>query len=174
MVWHPNVQGIRSLRGNVLITSYMVVCGIAFIMFGYDQAVLGALSSNASLLKHIGVSINESHQLLADVPQTTDPLIIGCVIAIFSVGAILGSITTLIFGYRFGRRWLICVSALNPVNHLTNAHSYWMLLPHPGSCSASNLLQSSANDQWKNHRWIRCWLCVLQHSASRLRDCQAE
>ncbi|KIW35512.1 uncharacterized protein PV07_02203 [Cladophialophora immunda] len=93
-MWHPNFLGVKSLRGDVLVTAYMVVCGIAFIMFGYDQAVLGALSGNPSFLEHMG---------------TTDPLIIGCIIAIFSIGAIVGSIVTLVFGYRLGRRWLIFI-----------------------------------------------------------------
>jgi hypothetical protein len=55
-MWHPNILGIKSLRGDVLVTAYMVVCGIAFIMFGYDQAVLGALSTNPSFLEHMGVT----------------------------------------------------------------------------------------------------------------------
>ena len=54
-MWHPNILGIKSLRGDALVTVYMVVCGIAFIMFGYDQAVLGALSGNPSFLEHMGV-----------------------------------------------------------------------------------------------------------------------
>jgi hypothetical protein len=53
-MWQPNILGIRRLRGNALVTAYMVVCGIAFMMFGYDQAVVGALSSNPTLLKHMG------------------------------------------------------------------------------------------------------------------------
>ena len=54
-MWHPNILGIKSLRDVVLVTAYMVICGIAFIMFGYDQAVLGALSGNPSFLEHMGV-----------------------------------------------------------------------------------------------------------------------
>lgn len=55
-MWTPNMLGIKALQGNVLVTAYMIVCGIAFIMFGYDQAVLGALSGNPSFLEHMGVS----------------------------------------------------------------------------------------------------------------------
>lgn len=59
-MWIPHKLGIKALRGNVLVTAYMIVCGIAFIMFGYDQAVLGALSGNPSFLEHMGVSKQSS------------------------------------------------------------------------------------------------------------------
>ena len=58
-MWHLNILGIKSLRGNVLATAYMVVCGVAFIMFGYDQAVLGALSGNPSFLETMGVVLSD-------------------------------------------------------------------------------------------------------------------
>ncbi|EXJ61436.1 uncharacterized protein A1O5_11752 [Cladophialophora psammophila CBS 110553] len=98
-MWQPNILGIKSLRGNALVTAYMVCCGIAFTMFGYDQAVVGALSNNPSLLHHMGVI-------------KTDPLIVGCIVAIFSVGAIFGSAVTMLIGYRTGRRWLIFIGCL--------------------------------------------------------------
>ncbi len=54
-MWLPNVRGIQALRGNLLIVSYMIVCGIAFMMFGFDQAVLGGLASSPGFLKAIDV-----------------------------------------------------------------------------------------------------------------------
>ncbi|KAK4935383.1 hypothetical protein LTR10_023561 [Elasticomyces elasticus] len=102
-MWQPNILGIKSLRGNKLVSAYMIVCGVAFMMFGYDQAVLGALSSNPSLLHHMG---------------TTNPLIVGCIVAIFSIGAIFGSIVTLLIGYLIGCCLLVVGAALQAASFI--------------------------------------------------------
>lgn len=40
----------------MLSLAYLASCGIGFMMFGYDQAVLGVLSTQPGFLAAIGVS----------------------------------------------------------------------------------------------------------------------
>ncbi|KAJ9617978.1 hypothetical protein H2204_013270 [Knufia peltigerae] len=61
-------------------------------MFGFDQAVLGTLSTQPAFLAAIG---------------STDTLIIGWVLSFFSVGAVFGSLLAVYVGFTTGRRFLI-------------------------------------------------------------------
>ena len=54
-----NPRGVEALRGNALLAAYLLSCGIGFMMFGYDQAVLGVLSTQPGFLKAIGVSTTD-------------------------------------------------------------------------------------------------------------------
>lgn len=54
-MYHFNVRGATSLRGNSLLLAYLLSCGIGFMMFGFDQAVLGTLSTQPAFLAAIGV-----------------------------------------------------------------------------------------------------------------------
>ncbi|KAL3454977.1 general substrate transporter [Aspergillus heterothallicus] len=88
---------IKSLRGRqqrVLIT---IICGCAFSLFGYDQALFGGVASGDAFLKQFS---NPSASL------------VGQIAALYDIGCLVGSLVSVLFCHRFGHRNMILGGSL--------------------------------------------------------------
>ncbi|KAJ5683440.1 General substrate transporter [Penicillium macrosclerotiorum] len=86
-----NLEG-RSLRLAITVTA-----GSAYLLFGYDQGVLGGLVSNASFLSAIG---NPSSGYL------------GTIVALFNIGCLIGCVISAVFGNKLGRKSVITLGCV--------------------------------------------------------------
>ncbi len=80
---------LQDSRGRPLQLSITAACGFGFLLFGYDQGVFGGLLDNAHFLQTFG------H------PNTT---IQGQIVATYDIGCIIGTLTSMFFGDKLGRR----------------------------------------------------------------------
>ncbi|KAL9635121.1 MAG: hypothetical protein Q9164_003663 [Protoblastenia rupestris] len=85
-----------NLRGSTLRGAIAACCGVAFLLFGYDQGVLGAV---------IGLS---SFRRDFDNP---DPNLEGVIAAIYDVGCLVGAIVAFLTADRLGRKGSIHVGS---------------------------------------------------------------
>ena len=81
--------GVEKLRGRPLRLLVTVVCGCAFSLFGYDQALFGGIVSGKSFVDHF------NHPDAGLVGQTAAVYDLGCL-----VGAILAFLVTSKLGHR--------------------------------------------------------------------------
>lgn len=82
-------MAIFQLRGKPLIGLILVVSGIQFTLFGYDQGLFG------------GILAGERFQDMLGHPN---PTMSGLVTAIYDIGCALGAVVAFFFGERLGRR----------------------------------------------------------------------
>lgn len=85
------------LRGRSLQVAIVVSAGSAYLLFGYDQGVLGGLVSQPSFLSAIG---NPSSQYL------------GTIVALFNIGCLGGCLVSAIFGNQLGRKRVITLGCV--------------------------------------------------------------
>ncbi|KIX94522.1 uncharacterized protein Z520_09908 [Fonsecaea multimorphosa CBS 102226] len=85
---------LNNLRGSALIWAITLSSGSCYLLFGYDQGVLGGLVSQPSFLEAIG---NPNASFL------------GTIVALYNVGCLAGCISAAIWGNKFGRRNTILV-----------------------------------------------------------------
>ncbi|OAP57836.1 hypothetical protein AYL99_08574 [Fonsecaea erecta] len=89
MLWLGNLQG-RWLQAGITLT-----CGVAFMLFGYDQGVFGGLLGNAMFIRTF---------------NNPNPTIQGQIVSTFDLGCILGAATNLYTGDKLGRKKAIIVA----------------------------------------------------------------
>ncbi|KAB2569249.1 High-affinity glucose transporter [Lasiodiplodia theobromae] len=77
------------MQGNALRYSITAACGSGFLLFGYDQGVFGGLLSNKAFLN----TFNN--------PSAT---IQGQIVATYDIGCIMGTLLSIFFGDKLGRR----------------------------------------------------------------------
>ncbi|OJJ79126.1 sugar porter family MFS transporter [Aspergillus glaucus CBS 516.65] len=85
------------LQGRSLQVAIAVSAGSAYLLFGYDQGVLGGLVSQPSFLSAIG---NPSSQYL------------GTIVALFNIGCLGGCLVSAIFGNQLGRKRVIILGCV--------------------------------------------------------------
>lgn len=78
-----------NLEGRSLQVAISVSAGSAYLLFGYDQGVLGGLVSYPGFLAAIG---NPSSGYL------------GTIVALFNIGCLMGCVISAFFGNRLGRK----------------------------------------------------------------------
>ena len=83
---------LRNLRGNALISAITISSASCYLMFGYDQGVLGGLIAQPSFLNAIG---NPSSSYL------------GTIVALYNIGCLAGCMVAAVYGNKFGRRKMI-------------------------------------------------------------------
>ncbi|KZT35183.1 general substrate transporter [Sistotremastrum suecicum HHB10207 ss-3] len=88
-----------SLSGAPLTASYTVACGVAFLLFGYDQGVMGGL-------------VGSEHFLKVFPSLAGNPTLLGTTVAIYEIGAFFGSIICSAFSDRLGRRISVLTASL--------------------------------------------------------------
>lgn len=81
-------------QGKPLQFGVTAACGAGFLLFGYDQGVFGGLLDNEPFLKTFGY------------PGAT---IQGQIVATYDIGCIIGTLVSMFFGDRLGRRRCILV-----------------------------------------------------------------
>ncbi|BGP71192.1 putative Sugar transporter STL1 (putative) [Rhodotorula toruloides] len=92
----------NTLQGRPLLAALTVCCAIGFLLFGYDQGVMGGLIGGADFLETFPALANNS-------------TLLGATVAIYEIGALIGSIFASVYGERLGRRRAMilgCVFAL--------------------------------------------------------------
>lgn len=77
------------LRGRSLQAAIFVSAGSAYLLFGYDQGVLGGLVSQPSFLSAIGMP---------------NPNYLGTIVALFNIGCLGGCFISAVWGNYLGRK----------------------------------------------------------------------
>lgn len=88
----PTFLGTKGQTLGRLIT---VICGVGFLLFGYDQGVMGSLLT----LK----PFNETYTQIDTSLHKDAATLQGAVIAIYEVGCLFGALSTIYFGDALGR-----------------------------------------------------------------------
>ncbi|BGP40963.1 hypothetical protein JCM10450v2_004968 [Rhodotorula kratochvilovae] len=84
------------LQGTPLLTVLTLCCGIGFLLFGYDQGVMGGLIGGADFLDTFPALKNNS-------------TLLGATVAIYEIGALFGSLFASLYGDVLGRRKAIII-----------------------------------------------------------------
>ncbi|RFU30302.1 hypothetical protein B7463_g6062, partial [Scytalidium lignicola] len=84
------------LKGNKLLAAVTVSAGMGFILFGYDNGVMGSVLGSPSFEQQFGLS------------STME----GTVTAMFELGCIIGAWSVSLFGEPWGRRTIIHIGTL--------------------------------------------------------------
>ncbi|KAL5592359.1 hypothetical protein FOBRF1_013385 [Fusarium oxysporum] len=85
------------MKSNFARHSVTVACGSGFLLFGYDQGVFGGLLSNKPFLN----TFNN--------PSST---IQGQIVATYDIGCIMGTIVSMLFGDKLGRKRSILIGCV--------------------------------------------------------------
>ncbi|KAK9311357.1 general substrate transporter [Lipomyces starkeyi] len=99
----------HGLRGHMLNKAIATIAGIGFLLFGYDQGVMGSL---LTLKTFTGTfpTLDTSNSLSASV-RSHNSTIQGTAVALYEIGCMMGALTTMWLGDKLGRRKIIFVGA---------------------------------------------------------------
>lgn len=98
------------LRGQPLVVAITISSGSCYLLFGYDQGVLGGLVTQPSFLNAIG-NPNEGY--------------LGAIVALYNIGCLMGCVLAALYGSRFGRkRSIIGGSFIMVVGAILQASTY--------------------------------------------------
>lgn len=92
----PTYLGFKGKKLNTAIT---LMCGVGFLLFGYDQGVMGSL-----------LTLQPFNDTYTDINLTLHPdasTLQGAVIAVYEVGCLAGALSTMWLGDMFGRLRII-------------------------------------------------------------------
>lgn len=95
------VPTYMGLKGRKLSTAITTLCGVGFLLFGYDQGVMGSLLTLDSFRKRF-------HEI--DTVDNTDmhtATIQGVTVGIYEIGCLIGALSTMYLGDKFGRLKMI-------------------------------------------------------------------
>ncbi|KAK9242578.1 general substrate transporter [Lipomyces tetrasporus] len=98
------------LRGRALHRAVATVAGLGFLLFGYDQGVMGSLLTLPTF-----TSTFPAMDVGTNVPadqREHNSTIQGVAVSLYEVGCMLGAITTMVTGDIFGRRKTIFFGAI--------------------------------------------------------------
>ncbi|ETI24591.1 hypothetical protein G647_03960 [Cladophialophora carrionii CBS 160.54] len=84
----------QDLRGSALVWAITLSSGSCYVLFGYDQGVLGGLVAQPSFLDAIG---NPSASYL------------GTIVALYNIGCLAGCMAAAVWGNVFGRRKTVLI-----------------------------------------------------------------
>jgi MFS family permease len=91
------------LRGQALVYAVTLCSGLGFLLFGYDLAFMGGVTTSADFLATF---------------NNPGPALLGFLVSSYEVGAMLGALGIFLFGDNFGRKTnvltgacIICVGA---------------------------------------------------------------
>ncbi|KAL8701117.1 MAG: hypothetical protein Q9201_005082 [Fulgogasparrea decipioides] len=95
---------VKRLTGSALRGAIAAICGVAFLLFGYDQGVLGAVLGLPSFRKEF---------------NDPDRNLEGIIAAIYDIGCFVGAIVAFLTAERFGRKgsikwgsWIMVVGTI--------------------------------------------------------------
>lgn len=94
------VPSYLGMRGSKLHNAVAGMCGVGFLLFGYDQGVMSSLLTLRAFKDTFSVYRNGN------------PTVQSLVIAIYEIGCMVGALSTLYFGDKFGRVRLVFAGAL--------------------------------------------------------------
>ena len=96
-------MGLTSISGGKLSTLVSIACSVAFVLFGYEQGVMGGVSTGSAFLGQFP-SINTT-------TGNGNASLLGFVVAVYNIGCWLGSLLTMFIGEPLGRKITIIVGA---------------------------------------------------------------
>lgn len=98
-----NKKTYLGLKGNALHRAVAAIAGCGFLLFGYDQGVMGGLLTLPTFLE-VFPRLNG---------ETLDGSIMqGACVSIYEIGCMIGALSTLYLGNKFGRRKVIFGGAI--------------------------------------------------------------
>ncbi|QRG37585.1 hypothetical protein FDK38_001962 [Candidozyma auris] len=96
-----DVPTYMGLKGSKLNTAITTLCGVGFLLFGYDQGVMGSLLTLKSFRDTFpGIDTVENDDLHHSTIQ-------GVTVGIYEVGCLAGALSTMYLGDKYGRLWMI-------------------------------------------------------------------
>lgn len=102
---------VLNLRGRPLYTLMKIICGVSFMMYGYDAGVLGGVLLHQPFLDAIG--------------NPTGTYTIPLITSSYSLAACVTSLIVSFFAFRIGRRGTILMgNAVAIVGSIIQASSY--------------------------------------------------
>lgn len=102
--YEEEVPTFLGFKGNHLNAAITIMCGVGFLLFGYDQGVMGSLltlDSFRGTFPTINTALHPENSTLQ-----------GAVIALYEVGCLISALSTIYLGDRFGRLKLIFAGCL--------------------------------------------------------------
>ncbi|KAK3180160.1 hypothetical protein K4F52_008462 [Lecanicillium sp. MT-2017a] len=94
------------LRGNILNWAISTVAGCDFLLFGYDQGVMGGILTLDTFLKQFP-SIDNSDPSISSSLRSQRDTNQGIAVASYNLGCFLGAVITIFIGNPLGRRKMI-------------------------------------------------------------------
>ncbi|KAM0748971.1 general substrate transporter [Meredithblackwellia eburnea MCA 4105] len=96
------------LRGKSLNRAVAFIAGMGFLLFGYDQGVMGGLLTLESFIQTFP-SLDTVHT--TGTVKSHNSTILGVSIAIYEIGCMIGALSCLYVGEKFGRRKTILLGS---------------------------------------------------------------
>ncbi|KUI62552.1 Sugar transporter STL1 [Cytospora mali] len=95
---------MKELRGRLLRLGITTACSMGFLLFGYDQGVMGTVITSPAFVKQF------------NNPSSTDQ---GLIVGLYDAGCLVGSVMAFIWGEKLGRKksiyvgaWIVIVGAI--------------------------------------------------------------
>uniref|UniRef100_A0A1N6MC79 Putative sugar porter n=1 Tax=[Candida] hispaniensis TaxID=312227 RepID=A0A1N6MC79_9ASCO len=94
------------LRGQWLHRGVAFIAGMGFLLFGYDQGVMGSLLTLDTFVKQFP-DMDSSSSWLSEETKRHNTTIQGTAVGIYEIGCMMGALFTMWAGDKFGRRRII-------------------------------------------------------------------
>lgn len=95
---HPRFLGLSGTNLNLMVA---FAAGVGFVLFGYDQGVMGSLLTLPAFL-----------QMFPEMNGNTHSTMQGAIIGIYEIGCFIGAISCLLWGNALGRRKVIWIGSM--------------------------------------------------------------
>lgn len=82
-------MAFAELRGTALITLILIASGLDFLLFGYDQGLMGGILAGPGFIDMLG---------------NPSPTLTGLVTGVYDIGCAFGAVAAFIFGEQIGRK----------------------------------------------------------------------
>jgi MFS family permease len=83
--------GMTSIKGKTLTRLVQLACSVAFILFGYEQGVMGGVITGSAFINQF-----------PNLPN--DPKLQGFTVACYNLGCFMGGLVAAVIGERLGRK----------------------------------------------------------------------
>ena len=158
--------GYTRLHGKTLTRLIRLACGIAFILFGYEQGVMGGVITGSAFTKQFP-SINTT-------TANGNAKLQGAVLGMYNIGSWAGSLLTAVLGERLGRKRSIILGCfVIAIGTALQCSSFTLAQLIVGRFSTSS---PHPVDQagWSIGHGTGKWIHHVQHSRVACRALQSE
>ncbi|KAL1404841.1 hypothetical protein Q8F55_008451 [Vanrija albida] len=90
------------LKGRPLLYTMTALNALSFLLFGYDQGVIGGVDNSRGFLSTFGL----------DLSKAGDNTRLGTIVSMYNIGAFVGSVLCSLVGERIGRRYSLLVGTV--------------------------------------------------------------
>ncbi|KIX01395.1 uncharacterized protein Z518_09121 [Rhinocladiella mackenziei CBS 650.93] len=131
----PPGKPFWGLKGTTLSWAISLCSARAFLLFGYDQGIMGSIISTPCFLEAINVKVG-------DHPDASNADTISTVVAIYDVGCMVGCLVAAIWGSLLGRKRTIAME---------------MIIMIAGAVLQTASLLCGSDGRWKSRLGYRQW-----------------